>query len=68
MELKNYKAPTTETLNMSSYGNLLDWVVGSIGEGEGDVDAKVFAICEEDCLDIFEDENIAPRLSFNVWE
>lgn len=33
---------------MSIYDNLLDWEIGSpIGEGEGDVDAKVYFLDDE---------------------
>lgn len=66
MELKNYKAPTTENLNMSSYGNLLDWVVGSIGEGEGDVDAKQHYFEEDD--NEKETDLDWKKFHFDIWE
>lgn len=51
MEKKKYIAPTIEIIAKWNNGNLLEWVVNSIFDDGGDVDAKE-NLFEEDELDL----------------
>ncbi len=51
MEKKKYIAPTIEIIAKWNNGNLLDFVVGSVFDDSGDVDAKE-NLFEEDELDL----------------
>ena len=64
--MKKYIAPATDTIDMSIYDNLLDWEIGSpIGEGDGDVDAKVYFLDDE-----FDNKEglMEMDLHFDVWK
>lgn len=69
MKMKQYIAPATEIMNMSGCENLLDWIVGSpFEEGEGDVDAKVAVVDQDDEWEFYEEEEeVLPRFTYNVW-
>ena len=59
--MKKYIAPATETIDMSIYDNVLDWVVTSFDDGEGDVEAK---------HGFFDDEDDDMDMNFHVdvWQ
>ena len=40
MEKKKYETPMTEIVNIGAESELLDWIITSIRDGQGDVDAQ----------------------------
>ena len=68
MEKKIYQTPNTELLHINVMSHLLDW---SAPRDEGydgeEAEARRNLLCDDD-LDFFEDEEIEPCWSFNVWE
>lgn len=68
MKLKKYIAPKIEIINTSTYGNLLDWVIGSIKDGEGDVDAKQNLFEEEGGIEDEEYDLYFKKFHIDVWQ
>ena len=61
MKMKPYIAPATETINMSIYDNVLDWVITSFDDGDGDVDAKLGFLDDEE-------EDVDAYFYVGVWQ
>ena len=67
MEKKIYQAPNTELIHMNIMTHLLDWSAwGDIGEDGEEAEASRNSFDEG--LDFFDDDEIEPVWSFNVWE
>ena len=48
MEKKKYETPVTEIVNIGAESELLDWIITSIKDGQGDVDAQEGIFEEEE--------------------
>ena len=55
MEKKKYETPVTEIVNIGAESELLDWIITSIRDGQGDVDAQegFFEEEEEDWINVW---------------
>ena len=68
MEKKKYETPMTEIVNIGAESELLDWIITSIRDGQGDVDAQEgFFEEEEDWINDFSFEFTTSHFVFNFF-